>query len=78
MIVFTAMQILRAYMTENDLNQSELADQIGVDRYMISKWINGKKKPRLESLQAISARTGLKLEALVKSLSGGKIERARK
>jgi transcriptional regulator with XRE-family HTH domain len=36
----------------------------------VSKWLNGKKKPRLESLQNIAYCTGIDLRALVKSLNG--------
>jgi len=63
------MQILRDYMTEKELNQTDLATQIGVDRHMVSRWLNGKKKPRLESLELISVQTGLRLEELVRSLN---------
>jgi transcriptional regulator with XRE-family HTH domain len=64
------MEILRRYMTAQGLNQSQLATHLGTDRFVISKWLNGKKKPRLESLETISHATGIKLEALVKSLNG--------
>lgn len=64
------MEILKTWMTRRGINQSDLAALIGTDRYMVSKWMRGWAKPRLESLQAISAATGLKLEALVKSLDG--------
>lgn len=64
------MQILRDYMCRKNWNQSELAHFLGTDRFVVSKWLNGKKKPRLESLQNIAYCTGIDLRALVKSLNG--------
>jgi len=69
------MQILRDYMVKQGYNQSDLAKHLWVDRFAVSKWLSGKKKPRLETLEHISWRTGIKLEALVKSLNGSAAKR---
>jgi transcriptional regulator with XRE-family HTH domain len=54
-------------MRTQEINQSELAERLGADRHMVSRWLNGRKKPSLETLLKISRVTGIKLEALARS-----------
>jgi transcriptional regulator with XRE-family HTH domain len=70
MVTSAHMQILRDYMAKKGWNQSQLADFLGTDRFVVSKWINGKKRPRLESLQNIAYCTDIDLRKLVESLNG--------
>ena len=41
---------LNELMRENGLNQSRLADKIGIKQNTISAWLRGKKEPSITSL----------------------------
>jgi predicted XRE-type DNA-binding protein len=43
------------YLKENGIKQIWLAEQLGVDRVILNKKLNGKKPLRLEDVQAIES-----------------------
>jgi transcriptional regulator with XRE-family HTH domain len=59
------MKILREYMAATGLNQSKLAERIGVSRSSITLWLQGKRQPTDAQLDVISARTGIERRRLV-------------
>jgi len=49
----------RKLLESNDLNYTNLADKIGVDRSTVSGWANGKQKPSTENLSALEEALGI-------------------
>lgn len=47
-------QILRDFLSENDLSQTEFAKRIGVKPSQVSEWLRGKAKPGYDTLRQIS------------------------
>ena len=47
------IQILKDIMIDLNLNQTELANKIGVKQSQVSEWLSGKSKPSYDSLKAI-------------------------
>ena len=47
------IEILKDIMIEFDLNQTELANKIGLKQSQISEWLNGKSKPGYDNIKAI-------------------------
>ena len=47
------IEILKDIMFELNLNQSQLANLIGVKQSQISEWLNGKSKPGYDNLKSI-------------------------
>ena len=45
--------ILKDLMNEKDLNQTELANLIGIKQSQVSEWLKGKSKPGYDNLKAI-------------------------
>jgi transcriptional regulator with XRE-family HTH domain len=62
------MQILIDYMAATGLNKSKLARRIGVSRSTVTLWLQGKRKPCVDTLDLIAARTGIDRERLGKSV----------
>ena len=54
-----AMKALHEYMAATGLNQSKLADRIGVTRSTVTLWLQGKRNPSADHLDLIAARTGI-------------------
>jgi transcriptional regulator with XRE-family HTH domain len=48
-------QILKEFLTENNLNQSEFARKVGVKPSQVSEWLKGKAKPGYDMLKNISS-----------------------
>lgn len=46
--------ILKEFLSENNLTQSEFAKQIGVKQSQVSEWLRGKAKPGYDTLRNIS------------------------
>lgn len=46
--------ILRKYMEQNRMNQSDVAEKLHVSKQTISEWINGKKFPRVDRMQQLA------------------------
>lgn len=47
------IDILKDIMIDLNLNQTELANKIGVKQSQVSEWLSGKSKPSYDSLKAI-------------------------
>ena len=47
-------QILREFLTENNLSQAEFSRRVGVKPGQVSEWLRGKAKPGYDTLRAIS------------------------
>ena len=47
------IDILKDIMIDFNLNQSQLADKIGLRQSQISEWLSGKSKPGYDSIKAI-------------------------
>ena len=47
-------EILREFLTENGITQTEFAKRIGVKQSQVSEWLRGKAKPGYDTLKAIS------------------------
>lgn len=48
-------QILKEFLAENKLSQSDFARRIGVKQGQVSEWLRGKAKPGYDTLRAMSA-----------------------
>lgn len=46
--------ILREFLKENQLTQTEFARQVGVKPSQVSEWLHGKAKPGYDTLRLIS------------------------
>lgn len=46
--------ILRGFLLENSITQTEFAAKIGVKQGQISEWLKGKAKPGYDNLKQIS------------------------
>lgn len=46
--------ILREFLTENNLSQAEFARRIGVKPSQVSEWLHGKAKPGYDTLKEMS------------------------
>ena len=47
------IEILKEIMKEKGLNQTTLAEKVGVKQSQVSEWLKGKSKPGYDSLRAI-------------------------
>ena len=47
------IEILKDLMIDYNLNQTQLAEKIGVKQSQVSEWLKGKSKPGYDSLKAI-------------------------
>ena len=47
------IDILKDIMIDFDLNQSQLAEKIGLKQSQVSEWLKGKSKPGYDSIRAI-------------------------
>ncbi len=58
---------LKVYRTKRGLNQSELAELLGVTKTTISRWEKGKRAPRNADIWRIAIKTGLAPSDLLRS-----------
>ena len=47
-------EILRDFLAENEITQTEFANRIGVKQSQVSEWLRGKAKPGYDTLKAMS------------------------
>ena len=47
------IEILKDIMIDKNLNQTQLAELVGVKPSQVSEWLGGKSKPGYDSLKAI-------------------------
>lgn len=53
------IDILKDIMIDFNLNQSQLAEKIGLKQSQVSEWLKGKSKPGYDSLRAICRALGI-------------------
>ena len=53
------IEILKDIMIDYNLNQSQLAQKIGVKQSQVSEWLKGKSKPGYDNIKAICTSLGL-------------------
>lgn len=58
-------EILQEIMIEKSLNQSEIAEIIGVKQSQVSEWLKGKSKPGYDNLRAICENLDVSAERLL-------------
>ena len=58
------VDILKDIMIDFNLNQSQLADKIGLKQSQISEWLKGKSKPGYDSIKAICIALGISADRL--------------
>ena len=47
-------EILRDFLAENELTQTDFAHKIGVKQGQVSEWLRGKAKPGYDTLKAMA------------------------
>ncbi len=52
-------EILKNFLKENDLTQTQFAKMIDVKQSQISEWLHGKAKPGYDLLKTMSERFGI-------------------
>ena len=56
---------LKSLMDSHHYNQEDIARVCGTSRQIVSEWLNGKKYPRMDKVQAILDHFGIPLSALI-------------
>ena len=52
-------EILKDFLTENNLTQVSFAKMIGVKQSQVSEWLHGKAKPGYDLLKTMSKKFGI-------------------
>lgn len=52
-------EILREFLAENSISQSEFARKIGIHQSQVSEWLRGKAKPGYDNLKAMATAFGI-------------------
>ena len=52
-------EILKEFLMENEITQTEFARKIGVKQGQVSEWLRGKAKPGYDTLRQISIAFGI-------------------
>ncbi len=52
-------EILREFLAENSISQSEFARKIGIHQSQVSEWLRGKAKPGYDNLKAMATAFGV-------------------
>jgi transcriptional regulator with XRE-family HTH domain len=79
MVAIQAIEALRKWMSEEEKNQEALAGLLGVDQGLVSKWLNGKRRPNADHRVQIEVLTGKKVPfALWSKLTRAKIRKSEK
>lgn len=58
-------EILKDIMIDKNLNQTQLANIIGVKQSQISEWLKGKSKPEYDSMKAICINLNISADLLL-------------
>lgn len=56
------VQVLKATMLAKNLNQSQIADLLGIRQSQISNWLNGATLPNYNSLQLLKTKLNVQIE----------------
>ncbi len=52
-------EILREFLTDNDMTQTKFAADIGVKQSQVSEWLSGKAKPGYDTLKRMALAYGV-------------------
>lgn len=59
------VEILKDIMVDYNLNQSQLANKLGLKQSQISEWLNGKSKPGYDNIKLICQTLGVSADRLL-------------
>ena len=59
------IDILKDIMIDFDLNQSQLAEKIGLKQSQVSEWLKGKSKPGYDNLRSICENLDISADRLL-------------
>ena len=59
------VEILKDLMVELNLNQTRLADLIGIKQSQVSEWLKGKSKPGYDNIKLICIRLNVAPERIL-------------
>ena len=59
------IEILKDLLIDYNLNQTQLAEKIGVKQSQVSEWLKGKSKPGYDSLKAICIALDISADVLL-------------
>lgn len=57
--------ILKEYLTENSITQSEFACKVGIKQSQVSEWLKGKAKPGYDMLRLIATKLDISADYLL-------------
>ena len=58
-------EILKEYLTLNNLTQTQFAAKVGVKQSQVSEWLKGKAKPGYDVLKKIAVTFGISADYLL-------------
>ncbi len=58
-------EILREFLTINNMTQTEFAKRVGVKQSQVSEWLKGKAKPSYDILRQMSLSLGVSSDYLL-------------
>ena len=58
---------IKKKMIDKEYNQSDLANKVGLNNYMISKLLNGKSNPTVKTLNKVLNELGLTIKIVEKN-----------
>ena len=59
------IEILKEIMIDFNLNQSELANKLGLKQSQISEWLKGKSKPGYDNIKLICITLGISADRIM-------------
>ena len=59
------IDILKELMVDYNLNQTQLADKLGLKQSQISEWLKGKSKPGYDNIKLICQTLGISADRLL-------------
>ena len=59
------VEILKDIMVDYNLNQSQLANKLGLKQSQINEWLNGKSKPGYDNIKLICQTLGVSADRLL-------------
>lgn len=62
------MKTVKDWLKKQGLTQRQFAALLGSHEVEVSRWLNGKKKPSLQTLDNMAKVTGLKLQTLAEDV----------
>ncbi len=59
------MEALRTYIKKEKISQNELARRLGKNKFDVSRWVNGKTYPSVDTLKVMHQKLGIPLAKLM-------------